>query len=169
MRRVVSHRTLLLVIAALALTAIALALADDTTRSPVVRQAEGPLAAFTVSERDFSRWRPGSPERALIGWVEAVQANRVREVIARTDATAVAGLLPSRLAQAVRAASPVVGVPEVVRSLGTPSLTRVRAAVPRRGDSSELPSGQLTTFLVKRKSGDWVIADLSFLMAFLHA
>ena len=162
---------MVLIVGTLLLTAVALALADANPRSAFERDADDSSPGFKVDTADIARWPPRSAERALLEWFSALQANRAAEVMARSDPAAVASAKPARVRRAVRTAAPLVGMPVIVRALRASSATRLRVAVPRRGARPlPSPSGELTTFVLKRvRDGDWVLADLSFLMRFAMA
>jgi hypothetical protein len=170
MRRL-SPGPMALVVGSLLITAVAMALANADPRSAFKRHAAESATGFKLDATDIARWPRRSAERAFMEWFSAVQANHAAEVIARTEPAAVASAKPSRVRRAVRTAAPVVGTPVIVRTLSASRTTRLRVVVPGRGwQTSPRLSGELTTFVLKKTpSGDWVLADLSFLMRYATA
>ena len=133
-----------------------------------------PLAAQTpptlVLNRDLARVPPGSPSRALLAWVSALQFNDSVGVRALISARAATRVSRQDLNAAVAIAGPPFAKPTIVTTdFSGENRARVRAILQTFRVAGHVSSSYPTTFQLVREGGAWKIDDLSLLMKAAHA
>jgi len=117
-----------------------------------------------ITSKDIRATKPGTPERKIMEWAQAVQFGDTRAVRAAYT-TRVRNRVPlARFIAATDQVAAALARPEFVRPIyfrGTYALVRVML-VSFGGDGQR--SEQPTTFRVHRENGRWLLDDASLLL-----
>jgi hypothetical protein len=123
------------------------------------------LTRNTVTNREVMATKPGSPQRAVLEWFQAVQFQdgvAARELM---DPTALAGLRLYRLDRALRLIAPSIAKPKIVRTLSIGSRTTVRVLLISYASGKKDPVLALPhTLSVTGGPGHWRVDDRGLLL-----
>lgn len=136
--------------------------ADRSERDAASRPA---AAAQTniVSNADIRRTRPGTPERSILTWAQAVQFRDLAAVRAAYTERVRRAVTIQRMYAATRTVGSLLGRPEIVNSKVRGTLARVRVALISFGASGERTQ-QPITFSLRREDGQWLLEDAGLLL-----
>lgn len=138
---------------------------DASPPATAATAPQAPAAAPTniVSNDDIRGTKPGTPERSIMTWAQAVQFGdlaAVRSAYTRRvrDAIGVA-----RLDAAAKQVSSILGRPEVVTPIVSGERASVRVALVSF-DAQGARSQQPTTFVLRLEDGQWRLDDARLLL-----
>lgn len=120
-------------------------------------------ATNIVGPADIRRTRPGSPERAILLWAQAVQFGDLASVRSAYSKAVRAAVSPTRINAASRVVSSLLGRPEIVGHVVRGTRARVRAAIISY-DAGGGRSIQPETFRLRREDGHWRLDDAALLL-----
>ena len=139
--------------------------AQDTSPPTTATASQAPVTAPTniVGNDDIRRTKPGTPERSVMTWAQAVQFGdlaAVRSAYTRRVRDAVGA---ARLDAAAEQVGSILGRPEIVTPLIDGDRARVRAALVSF-DAKGARSQQPTTFVLRLEEGQWRLDDARLLL-----
>jgi hypothetical protein len=131
---------------------------DDQSESVDAAAIAGPNF---VSNKDVATTEPGTPERALFEWFQAVQFRDVREVEDLTTPEKV----DTELIDAVETVNQSLGRPDVneVRVDGKRAIVRLFLLF-YEGGNPEPKAAQAMTLRMKEDDGEWKMDEVGFLI-----
>ncbi len=116
-----------------------------------------------VSNEDIRRTKPGTPERTILSWAQAVQFGDVRAVRAAYTERVRESVPIARLHAATKQIASLLGRPEIVSPMVQGSIATVRVALISY-DSKGKRSVQPTTFRLRQENRRWLLDDASLLL-----
>jgi hypothetical protein len=138
--------------------------ARDTTPAPVATTRSAPERPTNiVGNDDIRRTRPGTPERTIMTWAQAVQFGDLAAVRSAYSARVRRATSDSRLDAAAKQVSSILGRPEIVAPIVTGKRARVRVALVSF-DAQGRRSQQPTTFVLRLEQGRWRLDDARLLL-----
>jgi len=136
--------------------------ADRSERDAAPRPAAAAQSNI-VSNADIRRTPPGTPERSILTWAQAVQFRDVAAVRAAYTERVRRAVTIQRMYAATRSVGSLLGRPEIVNSAVRGTLARVRIALISFGASGERTQ-QPTTFSLRRENGQWLLDEAGLLL-----
>ena len=138
---------------------------DGTPRATSGRLELAKAFPNVVTTRELSATRPGSPERAVLEWFQAIQFEDITGVRDWTDRSALSRTEGPALARAIATVGPALGKPEVrsVSPAGGAATVRVRIEgyLPGRSAASTI---EPVRFQLLRQDGVWRLSSLRYLI-----
>jgi hypothetical protein len=136
---------------------------DPRDAAPATSASRGAPPTNIVSNANIRSTRPGTPQRAIMTWAQAVQYGdlaSVREAYTQR----VRGAVPlARMNAAAKLVGSLLGRPEIITTILDGPRARVRTALVSFGAGGQR-SQQPTTFLLRREGGRWLLDDAALLL-----
>ena len=116
-----------------------------------------------VGNDDIRRTTPGTPQRSIMTWAQAVQFGDLAAVRSAYSARVRRTVGDARIDAAAREVAAVLGRPEIVAPIVTGNRARVRVAL-LSFDAQGRRYQQPTTFVLRREDGRWRLDDARLLL-----